>query len=251
LNTSKDEITVRYPEIGLDKHDLKNLFVALISLQEAMKDIVINEIPDLDESHIFWSLNDASTGSSNYDLVPNLPKLMVGPNMLFGAISENDYSKIPISSSEHLRDFHKYNRKLKSNPEFFIAGNHITTMYYDSVVEVPEHKITKYETIEFGELVRVGGVDPTARVKFLTGETISCSIAKKKAKEIGTCLYENLSFEGICTRNNTTNKIIDFKIKDFTLHKKAKLTDTFKRLREAGGAVWDDIDNLQDILADG
>jgi len=251
LTINKNEILIKYPEIGLENHDLKNLFSALTSLQEAMKDIVIAENPDLDQSHIFWSLNNVLTGSSNYAIVPNIPSLDIGPTILFKAIRDKDYSNIPISSSQHLKDFHKYNRKIKSSPELYIDGSHITTMYYNSDVDVPKHKIIKYETTEFGELTRIGGADPIARVNFLTGETISCSISKKKAQEIGPYLYRDLSFEGVCTRNNSTNKIIDFKIKDFTPHKKSKITETFKRLREAGGAVWDDIENLEDVLGDG
>lgn len=242
-----DFFKIRFPEIKPSDHNAKDLFAALIALQDAINIIALKENSDVHEDHLYWSLTEITHSSTVLKFDSNQEIYTESANKAFTAIKNNDFSDTPEQASAKIVDFHKYVKSKKANCEIYIGDSLYHTLSYETDLDVPIAFKTSGETVLYGELIRVGGAEPVARVKILGGKTISCPISKDKAQEIGIYLYKDLKLTGRATWNSS-KEIVRFTIKDFEIFAPNNIVDVLSEARELGLSKWDDIDDIEGYL---
>jgi hypothetical protein len=109
---------------------------------------------------------------------------------------------------------------------------------------ISDRLFVKGETEFTGRVERVGGATQVRcglRVHFQTRMLICMVASREVARELGDCLYRNVSVKGDALWVKHTWRVVDFTIKSVVRLNPGKLTEAFQALRDAGGKGWDNI----------
>lgn len=99
-----------------------------------------------------------------------------------------------------------------------------------------------------GEISRVGGAPPVAKIKTSSGQTICCKVGKKLACRLGEHLYRTAVFSGRATWSSATGDLLDFKVHAFRILDQIPITEVFRGLREEFGHCFDDIEDPDEYV---
>lgn len=127
--------------------------------------------------------------------------------------------------------------------EFYQAGEKLAEITRYTQISIQDIEIKDSTTI-YAEIERVGGVNPTVRLKLLDGKSISVEINKELAKEISNRLYMLTGFTGVATWNKLNKELLSFNITDIIEFEDKPYKDTFDELRDI---LAPDLDKFKDF----
>jgi len=101
----------------------------------------------------------------------------------------------------------------------------------------------KGETTLYGKIERIGGTEPTVRLRLGEKEVLTCKISQPLAIELASYLYQWVSLNGKAKWNVRDYTVETFEITNVNKNfQDIPLNETFNRLSREMGQYFDDID---------
>ena len=219
----------------------------LEAIEEALSITVIDQHPTLTKENLLIGLSAVEAGSIDLQFTTVLPELVVPAyEEVARAFRENDPSALPIASYPAFEKILRFAQKNDAQIDLDILNG---TPRHTLVTIPPNFTLPKAtyitgETTLYGELVRVGGSEPKAEVKPISGKTLFCPFPKELASQLGQLLYTEISVTGQATWSADTYEIVEFKITALNEYRPALLTEAFAELRQVVGRYYDDIEDV-------
>lgn len=209
--------------------------VSLLSSVEA----IVRELVGEDAKHdLVLSLPLVERGSSVYKLWTNHPEeTRFAIQEVEAALAANDVASLPVRVQKHLRELshlaERYNGIVEMYPD--PSNKKIVARIHPPGSQQPTPLLLSGQTTIYGQLVRVGGSEPKARLELTTGEVISCRVSRELAKLLGPRLYERIGLVGTATWDTTDWRIVSFVAHELLPYQDTPITLAFKALAEAAG----------------
>jgi len=110
------------------------------------------------------------------------------------------------------------------------------------------------ESSVYGYLERVGGATEQRcglRLPNQPSRMIYCTVETEDlVRKLGTHIYENVQVSGTVTWLRKAWRVKTVHVKDFEPSKTGSILETLDRIYEAGGKVWDDVDDPDRLIAE-
>jgi hypothetical protein len=110
--------------------------------------------------------------------------------------------------------------------------------------EIPKPGYITGQTTIYGEVVRVGGVEPKVEIKTIAGQTLYCPFELKLASQLGALLYQLIGLDGDARWNTQSFEIEDFRVTGISEYRDISLIDAFQSLSAIAGRYYSDIDDV-------
>jgi hypothetical protein len=104
------------------------------------------------------------------------------------------------------------------------------------------------ETVLYGKVIRVGGVEPRVELKPLVGQILSCATTVEIAIQLANRLYQQVGVFGHATWDQEKLEIQEFRISRVLAYEKKPLTHAFKLLREVTQKEFDVIEDVDQYI---
>ncbi|MBH8556721.1 hypothetical protein [Hymenobacter negativus] len=166
-----------------------------------------------------------------------------------GSINSGDYSIIPTRTIREFQEIQKLVRAKNCVADFLYQDEPFASIRPDTDISPSSTRIIG-ETVLYGEIKRVGGKSPTARVELDNGSIITCNvISQALAKQLGAKLYSNVALKGMASWSTYDNELLDFTIESL-IHYAPPATnkEAFAGLSALLGHHWDAVDNIEAAL---
>lgn len=249
LDVAHDEITIRLKGKSAHPDQVRARELGIL-LQE-----LDNTIWGVVESEPGKTYNRKEVFISLVNIVDNCVTLRFQANHIYSsvitgaykritkAIETKDYTGIPRTSREGIREIYNFTARNHCTAEF-LNGSSKPLAKLDPRVElvIPTDNGAKGSTTIYAEIQRVGGVDPKIVLKLSDGPTLHCDIAKDLAKELSKRLYETVALQGEAQWDIDWN-ITAFKVTGYIDgFAEAPISESFGELKGLIGKYWDDVD---------
>ena len=96
---------------------------------------------------------------------------------------------------------------------------------------LPERQKVSGETVIYGKVERVGGVEPRVRLRLSSHDSISCHLSESLARQVGGRLYEEIGLKGKATWDAGDYSLLYFHAEEVTPYKPAGLVRLFRNWR--------------------
>jgi hypothetical protein len=96
--------------------------------------------------------------------------------------------------------------------------------------------------------MRVGGETPKARIRMITGKTLSCDVTEELAQQLGERLYQRISLHGKATWDNKNHQLEEFKIDSIGDYVGGDPTEAIKKISELIGTAYDSISDVDKYI---
>jgi hypothetical protein len=110
-------------------------------------------------------------------------------------------------------------------------------------LEVEQHSRIHGETIIYGVLESVGGVEPKAWLR-TRSERLGFEVTRDEARALGARLYSAVGIRGIAAWSAATGEIESFKFIELTAYEETSLKKAFSELAEEFGHFFDAIEDV-------
>lgn len=196
--------------------------------------------------------------SATYPFFAEDADRVIGNLQLTGKIIEHpDFlQKRPMVLSP-VEDLSAIAKALNCTIEFRLpgrTGDILATILPATYATISEVAFIKGETTIMGVVERVGGATEQRcglRLEDQPRKMLICTVEDTEvARKLGQHLYQRVILNGVATWYRHTWRISHFVIRSMAKPKNGSIADTMKRLRLAGGDVWDQFDNPHDHLLD-
>lgn len=238
-----------------EKIHIKEALELLLSYENALSAIVEKKDPNVILSESVLSLVDIEEGSARYIIRPKSEYITIYLQAAFFIalqLRENDLAPLPAKAIKNLGNIHKYSKNNNCSIHF-LGGKEkeLAVISPESTIELPETKFVYGETVIYGRILRVGGVEPKAYVQLEGQKGIAIKIRgnkEKLAKSLAQRLYEVVGLKG-----NAKWLIEDYSLEEFELtqiinYERQSYKNTFNELREIIGEYWDEVDDIEKEL---
>lgn len=218
----------------------------LLSTEDLLASVSLENHEGLTKEQLLVSLVQITTGSIGLQFTSSLPEV-VDPafERVAKAIQENRPADLPVKSREPLAKLIGFLRQNNAIAEMnFVNGSirHLATL--TSEFSLPKRALISGITTIYGEIVRVGGKDPTVEFTPINGTTIYCQFGKELAAELGSRLYKIAGLIGEAEWDFDLNKLISFNVTGITPYESVPIDKAFHDLQEIAGKYFDDIPDV-------
>jgi hypothetical protein len=223
----------------------KNALELLKAYEEALVEIVRQEQSEIDLAKLRLSLVGIEESSTRFLLLPSLKQPLFNASIfLFTSINAGNLSKLPAKSIKSLQEIQRYSRVNNCSIHFIKQGEELTTITPDTSIEFPSTKFVHGETVIYGKILRVGGVEPKAFIQLEGQKSIAITITEELAKDLAKRLYDVVGFKGQAKWLIDDYSIQEFKLLDFIEYEPEPYVKTFEELSDLVGIYWKDIEKV-------
>ncbi len=226
--------------------------VILDAIENVLLTIVAQEHQELTKEILTIGLHSINAGSLGLQFTSRLPEIVtpafeqVATTIQTG-VSEN----FPVESLNHLEKILSFVKRHQAQADFIIVnGKSKTLATLTPDFELPKPVYLTGQTTVFGEIVRVGGVEPKVEIKTISGQTIYCPFDFSLASQLGALLYQLVGLDGVARWNARTFEIEDFRVTGISEYRNSSLIDTFQSLSEMAGKYYDDVDDVISYISE-
>jgi hypothetical protein len=130
------------------------------------------------------------------------------------AISENNYDNLPPKVLDNLREIQTDLKNNGCNARFDSDSMEVPSALLTptTIIEYSEETILKGNTLLYGYLMSIGGIEPAIRLQLEEKHAITIKTNKETVKSLEGRLYTEIGVEGEATWNTKFNKVISFKL---------------------------------------
>ena len=220
----------------------------IAAFESAVVAVVRAHDSDIQADQIMVPLVSVEDGSIGLEFRPNLPEYTYrAASEIVEAFVHNAFQVLPISALQSLKTITRFVRRHGCEA---VIGVKVKGQTKVSGVITPSTRIETMFRIEgetdlYGQVMRVGGVEPRVELKTIQGDTLYCDTTEQIAVQMGEILYQEVSVHGVATWDFDTLKIRDFEIQSFSPTKDTPLTETFRAFHESVGTYLDDIEDVE------
>lgn len=217
--------------------------VILDAIENVLLTVVAKEHEGLTKEILTIGLHNINAGSLGLQFTSRLPEV-VTPAFEQVAISirSGAIENIPFESLNHFEKILSFVKRHQAQADFMIINgksNTLATLTPD--FEIPKQVYIAGQTTVYGEIVRVGGVEPKVEVKTISGQTIYCPFEIELASQLGALLYQLVGLDGVARWNAKNFEIEEFRVTGVSEYRNGSLIDAFQSLSEIAGKYYDDV----------
>jgi hypothetical protein len=218
----------------------------ITAFEDAVAAVVVHRSPEIKREMVRVSLTGVEDGSTVLAFSPNLPLLTIPAiEELADAIRRNVFFDLPAAAVESLRDIVSF-VKAKNATARLRLGSHEqaweVAITRDLNVFVST-ELTGHTTL-YGEVLRLGGLEPKVEFKPINGKVLFCAATRETVLRLREHLYEQVAAHGLAVWDATTLEVTKFEIQDFDPFSAQRTTEAFAELREQYGRYFDEIDDV-------
>jgi hypothetical protein len=232
---------------NLQNISLKHALRLLRDYEEALTEIIHQKYSEVDTAKLRLSLVDVKEGSARFILLPSLKKAFFdASSFLSDSIHSGDLSKLPSKSIKNIEDIQRYSKTNHCSIHFIKQGKkELATITPTTNIEFPATKFVEGETVIYGKVLRVGGVEPRAFIQLEGQKSIAIKITEELAKELAKRLYTVVGLKGQAKWLIDDYSIQKFRLLDIIDYEQEPYTKTFEELSSVIGDYWQDIDDVR------
>ena len=113
---------------------------------------------------------------------------------------------------------------------------------------LPEPHFIRGETVIYGRVERVGGVDPKVRVRLSEHEVVSCRLDEGLAIELGAHLYSEVGLRGQATWDAKDQSLAYFRVDEILPFENAGAATAAYALKEAAQGAYDVVKDVPGFI---
>ncbi len=228
----------------------------LVNLEQMVAAVVAHKHPNLDiERRGVIRLSSLTEGS--VDLACSTPYRETGTALRsIGSVAEDgDTARLPEEARAPFLKLLKFNHDFRTNTEIRESGGTRTRLAIltpDTRINSPAASVSiSGTTTLYGELLRIGGDPPRARIRLMDGEAISCTVRSRDlARELARRLYETIGVRGKGEWETVRMKLVKFHVDELTEYRQTSLMEAIESLREVAEEHYQKIDDINAFVAD-
>jgi hypothetical protein len=198
----------------------KELGNLLINIQKTVSAIAgITE--DGDETDLI-SLREITNESAGLHFFSNRPSANDACIRLIKALDIKDFTGLPRSSFEGIKHISKLAKEKKCDAELKNRTTNTSataTLKESDNLIFPEDILLKDTKNFYGEITRVGGVEPKVRFRTFSGKTYNAITSKDLAKCIANKLYQTVKLKAEVQWMASSDDFVEIKIVDIEDYK--------------------------------
>ena len=217
---------------------------SLICLIESFKKALCFDAPrnTKDQEKALWNISLVSIkkGSAMYGL-----DVAKKPYENFKKITEplksGNYNDLPIEAIEPLQSLQKLCKD--TGWDSIVMSNGVAEAVITKDTKILKKGLLKDRTVVYGEVIRVGGVDPKVTIKVTDKSTISCSADQDTVEELGRRLYKRVGLKGLAERHIADMSIETFAIEEVLPYKETPITEALASISPILFPYWQGLSN--------
>jgi hypothetical protein len=239
-------------DISPDSIRIGEIATILDAFENVLLSIIAQDHPTLTKDALTIGLHRVNEGSLGLQFTSRLPEV-VTPAFHQAAQS------IHLGAGDHLppnaiSDFEKilsFVKRHQAQADFIVINGRAETLAtLTPDYELPKPAFLIGQTTVYGEIVRVGGVEPKVEVKLISGATIYCPFDISLASLLGSLLYKLVGLEGEARWDPRTHEIDDFRVIGVSPFRDGSVVEAFQSLSNIAGKYYDDVDNVTEYIAE-
>ncbi|MGM0460552.1 MAG: hypothetical protein ACQERO_14500 [Bacteroidota bacterium] len=218
----------------------KELGHLLIDIQKSVLSIAgITE--DSDENSLI-SLKEITNESAGLHFYSDQQSVNEASIRLINAVGKRDFTGLPLRSFEGIKHISKLAKEKKCDAELknrTMNTTAIATLKESDNLIFPEDVLLKDTKDFYGEITRVGGVEPRVQFKTFSGTTHHADVSKELARQIANKLYQTVKMKAEVQWIASSDGFEEIKIVDIEDYKVQTNAGLFDELRETLGSYSD------------
>lgn len=139
----------------------------------------------------------------------------------------------------------EFSKRTNARIQFFPENDESPVVEINPGEEISEEvAVMEGETSIYGVLVRVGGVEPKARLRLNDGSALSVRVTEDFARKLGSLLYLKIGLRGRATWRLPDYSLIDFVAEELLDYAPTDFSQAFKELRNICPEAWAEVDDV-------
>ena len=224
----------------------RELAELLIAAEEAITSLALQRNPALNPDEIvvgLMSIEDKSLGLAFASTTPDV--VVPAFKELADRVAHRSFADLPSRSLRGLRVLAEFTTSRKCRTQFW-NGDARPSAPLAEMEEGFEHCLPvehfiRGDTVIYGKVERVGGVEPRVRVRLSGHEVVSCYVSEGIAIELGSRLYSEVGLRGQATWDARDHSLAYFRVDEVLPYQYAEAVPAALALRAAAHGVYDGV----------
>jgi len=226
--------------------------VILDAIENVLLSVISKEHEGVTKEILTIGLHNVNAGSLGLQFTSKLPELVTPAfEQVAVSVRNRTVDSIPFESLNHFEKILSFVKRHQAQADFIIInGKSRSLATLTSDFELPKPVYITGKTTIYGEIVRVGGVEPKVEVKTISGETLYCPFEFELASQLGSLLYQLIGLDGDARWNTQNFEIEDFRVTGISNYRDIPLIEAFQSLSEIANNYYSDIEDVVAYVAE-
>ena len=227
----------------------RELAELIIATEEAISSIALQRNPGLNPDEIVVGLVQVENKSLGLSFASSAPDVVGSAfNEIADSITRRSFTGLPTKSLRGLRVLAEFNTMHNCRTQFWNgdtdAREPLAEMDVGFERLLPEEHFIRGETVIYGKVERVGGVDPKVRVRISEHEVVSCRLNEELAIELGAHLYDEVGLRGQATWDAKDHSLAYFRVDEILPFENAGAVSAAYALNDAAQGAYDAVNDV-------
>lgn len=246
------EIHFTGPDITPESIRIGEIAIILDAIENVLLTIVSEEHKGLTKEILTIGLHNVTTGSLGLQFTSRLPEIVTPAfEEVAKSIQMGTGVNLPVESLNHFEKILSFVKRRQALADFVVVnGKSKTLATLTPDFEIPKPVYLTGQTRIFGQIVRVGGVEPKVEVKTISEKTLYCPFEIELASQLGARLYQLVGLDGVARWNAQNFEIEEFRVTGISEYQNSSLLDAFQSLSEIASEYYEDVDDVISYIAE-
>lgn len=231
----------------------RELAELIIAAEEAIASVALQRNPALNPDEIVVGLVQIEEKSLGLSFASPSPDVVGAAfKEIAACIANRSFGGLPTKSLRGLRILTDFNNTHNCRTQFWngeiTAREPLAEMDVGFERYLPEEHFIRGETVIYGRVERVGGVDPKVRVRLSEHEVVSCRLNEDLAKELGTHLYAEVGLRGQATWDAKDHSLAYFRVEEILPFEDAGAVQAAYALNDAAQGAYDAVKDVPGFI---
>lgn len=227
----------------------RELAELIIAAEEAIASVALQRNPALNPDEIVVGLVQIEEQSLGLSFASPSPDVVGAAfTEIATCVATRSFGGLPTKSLRGLRILADFNTTHHCRTQFWngetTAREPLAEMDVGFEMYLPEEHFIRGETVIYGKVERVGGVDPKVRVRVSEHEVVSCRLNEDLAKELGIHLYAVVGLRGQATWDAKDHSLAYFRVDEILSYKSVGAVQAAYELKDAAQGSYDSVRNV-------
>lgn len=247
-------LEIRFTGSGMKPGNIRSKELAEIieAFEDMIVSVVLRDNPALGREAVIIGLVNIKDESIGLQFLPNLTDLTIPATLrITESIAAHNFNQLPSTTIKSVQIIASFVKKYQCEAELrTYNGQAEVRAIITPSMEIPSIVSLIGETTLYGEIKRVGGIDPRVTLRTIDGQTIYCDVSEELAKELGHRLYTQVALQGEAQWSPDTLQLEGFRIEKLLDYEEAPITEAFAELAKIVGDTFDDIDDVETFVVE-
>ncbi len=227
----------------------RELAELIIAAEEAIASVALQRNPALNPDEIVVGLVQIEEKSLGLSFASSSPDVVGAAfKEIAASVANHSFGGLPTKSLRGLRVLAEFNTTHNCRTQFWngetAARTPLAEMEVGFEMFLPEERFIRGETVIYGRVERVGGVDPKVRIRLSEHEVVSCRLNEELAKELGTHLYYEVGLRGQATWDAKDHSLAYFRVDEILPYEAAGAVSAAYALNDAAAGAYNAVKDV-------